>query len=147
MSIRGQELSSALHWREIPVLAQHEILHHALRAARHATHFKNMALAFRDNRDYFIENGPAGNAEPPEWAGLLFRRRQVHTLTGQNVLVPEHRADLLLFHGEEDNAYYIATWKLQWSDNRWQCAEQLAVVHLQIPYHVQSCDVAVAANG
>jgi hypothetical protein len=76
MSIRGQELSSALHWREIPVLAQHEILHHALRAARHATHFKNMALAFRDNRDYFIENGPAGNAEPPEWAGLLFRRRQ-----------------------------------------------------------------------
>ena len=131
MSAREHEqpLAHGWKWRNFPVEIQQDLLSHALSRARHATDFKNMALAFLDNQDFLIENGPAGNT--PAWAHLIFRHRLVHTPETAHVditraLVPHKRADLLLLWMKDSTEHTLGTWKVRWTNHRWECTEVLA---------------------
>jgi len=126
-----QEISPKPSWSDLPELAHELILSHALGQVRDTTGFENLALAFLDNQDILIENGPAGDTEPAPWAQMIFRHRRVHTpeisredMTG--ALVPHKRADLVLLWMTEDKKITLDTWKVQWTNHRWECTKVLA---------------------
>ena len=136
MSARGkvnheQEISPKPSWSDLSQLPHELILSYALGQVRDTTGFENLALAFLKNKEFFIENGPAGVTEPAPWARMIFRHRRVHTpkiscegMTG--ALVPHKRADLVLLWMTEDEKITLDTWKVQWTNDRWKCTKPLA---------------------
>ena len=126
-----QEISPKPKWSDLSQLPHELILSYALGQVRDTTGFENLALAFLKNKEFFIENGPAGVTEPAPWARMIFRHRRVHTpeiscedMTG--ALVPHKRADLLLIWMKDSTKRTISTWKVRWTNHRWECTEVLA---------------------
>ena len=126
-----QEISPKPKWSDLSQLPHELILSYALGQVRDTTGFENLALAFLKNKEFFIENGPAGVTEPAPWAHMIFRHRQVSipaetAYIVKDALVPHKRADLVLLWMMEDETNALDTWKVQWTNDGWKCTKLLA---------------------
>ena len=156
MSLSPHTQEKKTEWKSLSKDMQEFVMRHALNQPEKllSSQFKNMANALGPkHRSFFQSHGrPAGD----DWPSLLFPRRLIHMppdlRSVYRALVPAHRADMVLFFGEDRggtrllNSYEVVPVPDQ--QGCWQCGQRL----VSWPLPTQEEDeiepgVSVSSNG